>query len=83
MLYFFFIDQLIEYMLYSWMTIIYAPVYSRYGILSFLASIISIGMFALFYCYIFVMITICTQVEMKYETQAERQSKYFDSVNWK
>ena len=89
MLYYFVIDQLLEGFTYSWITIIFFPMYSRYGILSFLASIIYVAFFVLFYFHIYVMISVCTKVEMKFEREVEQkvinsdELNYLNSTDWK
>ena len=74
MLYYFVIDQLLEGFAYSWVSIIFFPMYSRNGILSFLASIIYVGVFLLFYIHIYVMISVCTKVEIKFEKEVEKKT---------
>ena len=89
MLYYFVIDQLLEGFTYSWITIIFFPIHSRYGILSFLASIIYVAFFVLFYFHIYVMISVCTKVEMKFEREVEQKAinsdelNYLNSTDWK
>ena len=73
LLYFFVIDQFFEGLLYSWMCILYLPVYSRYGILSVMASIVYVLFFGLFYINIYLMITVCTKVEIKFELEVEKK----------
>ena len=74
MLYYFVIDQLLEGFVYSWVSIIFFPMYSRNGILSFLASIIYVGVFLLFCIHIYVMISVCTKVEIKFEKEVEKKT---------
>ena len=73
LLYYFVIDQFLEGLLYSWMCIIYFPIYSRYGILSLMASIVYVLFFGLFYLNIYLMITVCTKVEIKFELEVEKK----------
>eukprot|EP00828_Plagiopyla_frontata_P007102 TRINITY_DN1326_c0_g1_i3.p1 TRINITY_DN1326_c0_g1~~TRINITY_DN1326_c0_g1_i3.p1 ORF type:complete len:398 (+),score=29.29 TRINITY_DN1326_c0_g1_i3:828-2021(+) len=74
MLYYFTIDQLLEGFLFSWVTVFFLPLYSRYGILSFLASIIYIIFFFIFYLHIYIMISVCTKIENKFEKEVENKT---------
>jgi len=53
--------------------VIYLPIYSRYGILSFMISIVYIGSFFLIQLSIYVMITVCTQYEIKFELEIQNK----------
>ena len=66
-------NQFLEGLLYSWMCLLYPPLYSKYGILSFLASIIYLLFFGLFYVNTYLMITVCTKVELKFELEVEKK----------
>ena len=55
------------------MCVIYLPVYSKYGILSVLASIVYLMFFGLFYVNIYLMISVCTKVELKFELEVENK----------
>lgn len=84
------IDQFLEGLLYSLITIVYLPVYSRNGILNLFVSILYIWAFALFNYYIYVMISICTVNEIKYEKEVLKitfdekcELNYLNSPDWK
>ena len=63
------------------MTIIYLPIYSKYGILSVLASIVYLLLFGLFYLNIYFMITVCTKVESKFELEVEHKKAKKNELN--
>ena len=57
------------------MTLFFLPIYSRYGILSFLASIVYILFFGVFFLHIFLMVSVCTKVENKFEKEVEKKQR--------
>jgi len=48
-------------------------VYTRNGILSVLASIVYLLFFGIFVLHIYLMITVCTKVELKFELEVEKK----------
>ena len=73
MMYYFIIDQFLEGFLYSFISIIYFTINCRNGILSFLAGIVYISFFLLFYFHTYVMISVCTSCELKFEREVEKK----------
>ena len=71
LLYYFVISQLLEGLLYSWISIVYFPIYSKYGILSVLSSVVYLLLFGIFCLNIYLMITVCTKIEVKFEMKVE------------
>lgn len=72
--------------LYSFISIFFFTVNSRYGILSFLASIVYILFFIVFYLHIYLMISVCTKVELKFEREVEKKKiteQNIDPNKWK
>jgi len=60
----------------------YLPVHTRNGILSVLASIVYLLFFGLFLFHIYLMITVCTKVELKFELEVENKKVDENELNF-
>lgn len=57
------------------------PVNTRNGILSVLASIVYLLFFGIFFIHTYLMITVCTKVELKFEIEVEKKKADLNQLN--